>query len=102
MHEEESADFAQYEEGLYALYAGKYVLIKGRRLIGVYDRSWDAIREFSIQQFGLIRYLGPPEHPEGFCMPGSDGHSDFQIEDPILGIRWILSDKSLHTSCCSI
>jgi hypothetical protein len=70
MHEEEVAYFEQYKEGLYALYEGTYILIKGRRLIGVYQRQDHVFAEAAAYMPCLIRYLGLAEQHEGFRMPG--------------------------------
>lgn len=59
--DEDLAWFEEKREGLDMLYHGKYVLIKDRTLIGVYDRQEDVFKEAGLR-FGarpcLIRFMG--------------------------------------------
>jgi len=53
--------FEEKREGLEMLYQGKFVLIKGRTLIGVYDHKDDVHREAALRYGAaacLIRLVG--------------------------------------------
>ena len=59
--EEEYAFYAEKREGFEMLYMGRFVLIKGRALIGVYDHQDDVHREAALRYGAagcLIRLVG--------------------------------------------
>jgi hypothetical protein len=60
------AFFRRCEEALYALYAGKWVLIYQGQFIGAYDRQDDVFAAASGRMPCLIQHLGPeastPDH----------------------------------------
>ncbi len=59
--DEELSWFEEKREGLEMLYGGKFVLIKGRTLIGVYDHQDDVHREAALRYGAagcLIRLVG--------------------------------------------
>jgi hypothetical protein len=59
------AFFRRCEEALYALYAGKYILIYQGRFIGAYDRQDDVFAAASGRMPCLIQHLGPePSTPD--------------------------------------
>ncbi len=59
--QEELDFFEEKREGLEMLYDGKFVLIKGRKLIGAYDHQDDVFKEYGLRFSDtgcLIRYIG--------------------------------------------
>lgn len=63
---EEWAWFKEKREGFEVLYHGKFVLIKGRTLIGVYDHQDDVHREAALRYGAagcLIRFIGENKGP---------------------------------------
>jgi len=63
--QEELDFFEEKQEGMEMLYQGKYVLIKGRTLIGVYDHQDDVHREAALRYGAagcLIRLVGEEKH----------------------------------------
>ena len=53
---EEFKVFQQNEKELLAAHPDKYVLIKGQRIIGTYDKQYDAISE-AYTRFGNVPFL---------------------------------------------
>jgi hypothetical protein len=53
---EELKVFQQNEGELLASHPGKYVLIKGQRIIGTYDKQYDAISE-AYTRFGNVPFF---------------------------------------------
>ncbi len=47
--QEELDFFEEKREGLEMLYDGKFVLIKGRKLIGAYDHQDDVFKEYGLR-----------------------------------------------------
>jgi len=65
--QEEYDFYAEKREGLEMLDQGKYVLIKGRTLIGVYDHQDDVHREAALRYGAagcLIRLVGDEKHSD--------------------------------------
>ena len=54
--QEEFKVFQQNEKELLASHPGKYVLIKGQRIIGEYDKQYDAISE-AYARFGNVPFF---------------------------------------------